>query len=87
MLAADTSVTRVARLFGCSRVTVHKLVRRYHQTGNTVDAPRSGPRRATTLRQNLFKLLSGIYFSVSKIVTARRLHVSGHMIRNKIRNA
>ena len=43
MLAARTSVIRVAKLFGYSRVIVHSLVRRYkYKTGRSNDAPRSG---------------------------------------------
>ena len=37
MLAAGTSVMRVAMLFGCPRVTVHSIVKRYNQTENTID--------------------------------------------------
>ena len=48
MLAAGTAVTGVARLFGCSRGTIHNLGQRFYQTGDTVDAPRSGRPKATT---------------------------------------
>ena len=42
MLAARLSVIRVAKLFDCSRVIVHSFVRRYKQTGISIDAPRLG---------------------------------------------
>ena len=87
-LAAGTSVTHVAKLFGCFRATAHNLIRWYHQSGNTIDAPKSGRLRATTPRQDLYitrKHLRQRFQPAT--VTSRRLHVSDQTFRNKIWNA
>ena len=86
MLAAGTTVTRVARLFGCSRATIHNLGRRYNQTGDTVDAPRSGRPKATTPRQDRMITLTHLRNRFQPAtVTARQFHVSGQTIRNRLR--
>ena len=38
MVAAGISVMHAEKLFCCSSVIVHSLVRRFEQTGNSVDA-------------------------------------------------
>lgn len=87
MLAAGTPVTRVARLFGCSRATIHNLGRRYNQTGDTVDAPRSGRPKATTPRQDRMITLTHLRNRFQPAtVTARQFHVSGQTIRNRLRS-
>ena len=68
MLAARTSVIHIAKVFGSSRITVHSLVRRYKQTGISIDAPRSvdAPRLGEVgqLHQDeTFNLLANIYAS------------------------
>ena len=64
MLAARTSVIRVAKLSGCSRFIVQSLVRRYRKTGLSIDAPRSGD-VSQRHRDTTFNLLSRIYASGS----------------------
>ena len=87
MLAAGTTVTRVARLFGCSRATIHNLGRRYNQTGDTVDAPRSGRPKATTPKQDRMITLTHLRNRFQPAtVTARQFHVSGQTIRNRLRH-
>ena len=86
MLAAGTTVTPVARLFGCSRATIHNLGRRYNQAGDTVDAPRSGRPKATTPRQDRMITLTHLRNRFQPAtVTARQFHVSGQTIRNRLR--
>ena len=87
MLAAGTTVTRVARLFGCCRATIHNLGRRYNQTGDTADAPRSGRPKATTPRQDRMITLTHLCNRFQPAtVTARQFHVSGQTIRNRLRS-
>lgn len=88
MLAAGTTVTRVARLFGCSRATIHNLWRRYNQTGDTVDAPRSGRPKATTPRQDRMITLTHLRNQFQPAtVTARQFHVYDKTIRNQLRSS
>ena len=70
ILAARTSVIRMTKLFGCSRVIFHSLVRRNKQIGISMDVPRSvdvGQRH----RDKTFILLSRIYASGS----SRQLYI------------
>ena len=55
----------------CYRMNVHYLVKRYNQTGNTIDALRSGD-FGQRRRDRTFKLLSLIYASGSR----RQLYLS-----------
>ena len=64
ILATRTSKARVTKSFGCSSVIIHSLVRRYKQTGISIDTPRSGDVRQHH-RENTFNLLSCIYASGS----------------------
>ena len=50
MLAALTSVTRIARSFGYFGFTVPNLIRRYSQKRNNIDAPRLGGLKAMAAR-------------------------------------
>ncbi len=48
MLEAGVPLNQVVRRFGCSRITIYQLQRRYNETGCTRDRPRSGRPRVTT---------------------------------------
>ena len=45
LLLAGTSQVGVARIFGCSRITIAELWRRFLQTGSIADRQRSGRSR------------------------------------------
>ena len=52
MILAGTSKGNIARLFGCSHVTIHALWNRYLQTGSVADCQRPGRPRVTTPRDD-----------------------------------
>ena len=52
MLQAGKSVRGVAHRFGCSRVAIYDLQRRFQDTGRTLDRQRSGHPRVTTPNQD-----------------------------------
>ena len=52
MLQAAESVRGVARRFGCSRVAIYDLQRRFQDTGRTLDRQSSGRPRVTTPNQD-----------------------------------
>ncbi len=54
MLQGGVQQLEIARLFNCSRQTVANLARRFRQTGDVVDLPRSGRPRVTTRRQDVY---------------------------------
>ena len=53
MLGAETRVTRVARLFGYSHVTVPNLIRQNNKKGNNLDAQRSDRLNTTTQGEDI----------------------------------
>lgn len=58
MLEAGNSVNMVARRFGCTRMAIYQLQRRYRDTGRTQDRPRSGrPRVTTPIQDRRIRLL------------------------------
>ena len=52
MLQAGLSVLDVSRTLNCSRNTIHELARRFRETDNVSDRPRSGRPRATSQRDD-----------------------------------
>lgn len=54
MLQAGRSKWFVARILQCTRVTIDQLWRRFQQTGNVADRPRTGRPRVTTPNQDQY---------------------------------
>ncbi len=94
MIQLGATHNHVARIFGCSRLTITRLMTRYRQTGRTQDRPRSGRPRVTTpaedrylrilhLRNRFLTVTSSastaLSHRVSRRTVPRRLHQ--HYIR------
>ena len=54
MVQANMDVTAVARTFGCKRLAIHRLCRRFQMTGSTKDRPRSGRPKVTFPADDIF---------------------------------
>ncbi len=52
MLQVGATQAHVARIMGCAKCTIVRLVRRHRQTGRTADRPRSGRPKVTTPRED-----------------------------------
>ena len=89
MILAGTSKVNIARLFGCSHVTIHALWNRYQQTGSVADRQRPGHPRVTTPRDDRRIRLTHLRnrFQTAR-ATSRTLfggRVSEKTIRNRLR--
>lgn len=90
MLEAGTVQTEVARHFGCHRNTIGSLWRRYQQSGNVRDQPRTGRPRVTSQRQdNHIRLVHLRNRFQTSSLTARTIpglrRISSRTIRNRLR--
>ncbi len=92
MLQLGATHQHVARIFGCTRPTITRLLTRYRQTGHTVDRPRSGRPRVTNdnddrylrilhLRNRFLTVtsssLTGLGHPISRRTVSRRLRRNG----------
>lgn len=91
MLTAGSSVRDVARHFGFSERTIHRLKTRFRQTGSVSDLPRSGRPKVTTARQDRYLVTSS---RRNRFLTRRQLrdrlrrvdgtHVSVQTVQNRL---
>lgn len=92
MVQMGATHAHVATTLGCARITITRLMRRYRQTGRTVDMPRSGRPRVTTANEdrhlrilhlrNRFLTVTesattGLGHAISRRTAARRLRQHG----------
>jgi len=86
MLQAGVPVVDVSRTFNCSRTTIHQLARRFRETDNVRDRPRSGRPRATSQRDDHVVVLRHLRNRfIPATLTARDFNVVPQTIRNRLR--
>lgn len=90
MIQAGVAQNVVARRFGVHRNTIHALWRRFQQSGNTRDGPRSGRPRVTSLRQdNYIRVVHLRNRFQTAALTARSIpglrRISPRTVRNRLR--
>ena len=92
MRAMGATNMHIARTFGCHRKTIQNLFQRFHQTGTTVDRPRSGRPHVTSrqedrylrtlhLRNRFLTIAESVSTALGRVVSqstvARRLRSAG----------
>ncbi|CAC5391696.1 unnamed protein product [Mytilus coruscus] len=94
MLAAGMTQVQVANHFNVSRMAIARLKTRLRDTGTTIDRPRSGRPRETTLRQDRHIRIIHLWNRfVNALQTARQTHgrhnnrISDQIVRNRLRQA
>ena len=90
MLQAGMAQNTVARHFGVHRNTIQSLWRRFQQSGNTQDRPRSGrPRRTSSQQDNHIRLVHLRNRFLTESLTARSIPglrpISPRTVRNRLR--
>jgi len=92
MLECGRTQEQVARRFNVSRSTIVRLIRRVRDTGTSIDRPRSGRPRVTSIRQDNYirqRHLRDRFVtaqSTSRIVVGNRGRpISRHTVRNRLR--
>lgn len=86
MILAGTSKIDIARLFGCSHVTIHALWNRYQQTGSVADRQRPGRPRVTTPREDRRIRLTHLRNRYQTARSTSRILFGGRVSEKTVRN-
>ncbi|XP_071085121.1 uncharacterized protein [Haliotis cracherodii] len=79
MLEMGATHDHVARIMGCAKRTIGRLVTRYRQTGRTADRPRSGRPKVTAPQENRY--LRTLHLrNIFLTVTSSSAHSLGHRV-------
>lgn len=92
-LNAGMPQNRVAQLFGVSLSTIKRLRRRFQETGDVKDRPRSGRPRVTTGQDDLYIRMAALRnrrLNASQLqmrMRARHVNISDQTVRNRLHAA
>lgn len=91
MAEMGATQVQIARRFGCTPLTVSRLLQRFRQTGGTADRPRSGRPRVTTPMEDrhirTIHLRNRFVTATSTAATALGHHISQRTVLRRLRAA